>query len=324
MNKRNLYIIGNGFDLYHGLQTSYISFAKYLFENDIELYDSLLKYFELPDIDNENSNIKIWSDFETKLSKFDFRQVLDDYSGNTSGPSEDEVSERGLNALQINMEKFNIKLINNLIQNMNSFIQDRTYPNDLSKKKIYLKPNSLFLNFNYTDTLERIYKIKKTQICYIHNKSENEESRVIIGHGTNPSNFNEKKSKPPTGLSNLELRAWNDDMGDNYDFYYEIAKNEILSFFVETFKNTEKIIKENDDFFKRLMNVNNVYILGHSISKIDFKYFKKVINQVDKNSIWNISYFKEIDKNKHKVKFLKLGISETNLKLIKIDELKIS
>lgn len=111
MNKRNLYIIGNGFDLYHGLQTSYISFAKYLFENDIELYDSLLKYFELPDIDNENSNIKIWSDFETKLSKFDFRQVLDDYSGNTSGPSEDEVSERGLNALQINMEKFNIKLI---------------------------------------------------------------------------------------------------------------------------------------------------------------------------------------------------------------------
>lgn len=50
---KNLYIIGNGFDLYHGLDTKYQTFAKYLAENDSEVYDLLLTYYGLPDISED-------------------------------------------------------------------------------------------------------------------------------------------------------------------------------------------------------------------------------------------------------------------------------
>ena len=41
MNEK-LYIIGNGFDIYHGLSTRYQSFAFYLQDNASEIYDLLI------------------------------------------------------------------------------------------------------------------------------------------------------------------------------------------------------------------------------------------------------------------------------------------
>lgn len=44
--------------------------------------------------------------------------------------------------------------------------------------------NSLFLNFNYTDTLEKTYNICSENILYIHGKALNGD-RLIIGHNDN-------------------------------------------------------------------------------------------------------------------------------------------
>ena len=43
-----LYIIGNGFDLFHGLNTSYKSFGFYLKGKHSEIYDYLIEYYGLP------------------------------------------------------------------------------------------------------------------------------------------------------------------------------------------------------------------------------------------------------------------------------------
>lgn len=66
MRKINhLYIIGNGFDLYHGLPTSYGNFRDYVKEHDAKLYDLVDKYFLY------NTNSDFWSDFESNLGNFD-------------------------------------------------------------------------------------------------------------------------------------------------------------------------------------------------------------------------------------------------------------
>ncbi|MDH8676952.1 AbiH family protein [Fusibacter bizertensis] len=43
----NLNIIGNGFDLYHGLPSSYKNFAKYLIKTEDEFYEDFCKIYRI-------------------------------------------------------------------------------------------------------------------------------------------------------------------------------------------------------------------------------------------------------------------------------------
>ena len=54
-----LYIIGNGFDLFHGVKSSYGSFRKWLQTHD---YDTYQTYETVCDYD------ALWSDFETGMA----------------------------------------------------------------------------------------------------------------------------------------------------------------------------------------------------------------------------------------------------------------
>jgi len=77
---KNLYIVGNGFDLYHGLDTKYQSFAKFLAKKDNEVYELFLKYYGLPDISEDivtKEEYASWATFELSLANLDYEQVLD-------------------------------------------------------------------------------------------------------------------------------------------------------------------------------------------------------------------------------------------------------
>jgi hypothetical protein len=47
---KKLYIIGNGFDLYHKIKTKYSDFQTYISENEMELENFFEQYFEF-DVD---------------------------------------------------------------------------------------------------------------------------------------------------------------------------------------------------------------------------------------------------------------------------------
>ena len=67
-----LYIIGNGFDLYHRIPSSYREFGTYLKANDRDTYQVVERYF---DVDAE-----FWSEFEARLAAFDSDTLTDDAS----------------------------------------------------------------------------------------------------------------------------------------------------------------------------------------------------------------------------------------------------
>jgi hypothetical protein len=322
---KNLYIIGNGFDLYHGLDTKYQSFAKYLAKKDNEVYELFLKYYGLPDISEDivtKEEYAAWATFELSLANLDYEQVLDDHSDSIANPGADDFRDRDWHAYQIEMEMIIEKLTQKLIEKFNTFILNVNYPNNIDDKKINIHPQNLILNFNYTSTIEKYYNISEYDICYIHNKATKNDFKIILGHGTDPVNFLVKNPEPPENLSEEELERWRDAIADQYDFSYESAKSEILKYYTKAFKNTDNIIIQNSPFFKKLSNVENVYVLGHSISEVDIKYFETVVNTVKKDAKWFVTYYCDHEKQKHFEALMNLGIVSQNLTQLKMEELK--
>lgn len=322
---KNLYIIGNGFDLYHGLDTKYQSFAKYLAKKDSEIYDLILTYYGLPDISEDpitDDEYAAWAKFEIALADLDYKQVLEDHSDSVANPAADDFRDRDWHTYQIEMKLIIEKLTKELIEEFNDFILNIKYPTSIDDRKIKILSQSLFLNFNYTETIEKYYNISEKEICYIHHKAKNNGSEIILGHGTDPSNFVEKEPEPPENSTEEELEHWRDEMADQYEYSYVSAKSEILSYYTKAFKNTEIIMNQNSDFFNKLSDVENVYVLGHSISEVDIKYFERVQNIVKKDTKWFVTYHSDFEKQKHFETLTRLGIESKNLKQIKMEGLK--
>ena len=73
MKEECLYIIGNGFDLKHGMSTKYSDFKRWLFDNGrIDVIQELQKAFPAQ---NGDAYI-LWSDFEKALGLYDINVVL--------------------------------------------------------------------------------------------------------------------------------------------------------------------------------------------------------------------------------------------------------
>ncbi|MFY1611802.1 bacteriophage abortive infection AbiH family protein [Macellibacteroides fermentans] len=325
---KTLYIIGNGFDRYHGLDTSYQSFAFFLQDKHEQIHDYLINYYNLPYLDRDNildDSYYQWSEFENKLASLEFQEILDDNTDYLANPESPDFRDRDWHAYQFQMEKIVDDLTENLFKAFKEFILKVEFPETIKDKKLYLNKSSIYLNFNYTNTLERYYDISTDNILYIHKKANNPNDTLILGHGINPDNFSIDSAipEPPEDLSDEEYDEWEQNISDNYDFSYETGKDELLTYFLKSFKKTEEIIQNNDSFFQSIQDINGVVVLGHSLSGIDKPYLTKVFKSIRNKKVkWTVSYFTENEKVTHKIKLIKLGLSENQIDLIKISNKK--
>ncbi|MDH1365943.1 bacteriophage abortive infection AbiH family protein, partial [Acinetobacter johnsonii] len=75
-----LYVIGNGFDVHHGLDTKYTSFGLYLKKNYRDVYNLLLEHFGFTDLDPDFPSSMLdplWSEFESSMSGLSTDSVLE-------------------------------------------------------------------------------------------------------------------------------------------------------------------------------------------------------------------------------------------------------
>ena len=75
-----LHIIGNGFDLAHGLPTSYWDYHQFLMDNgEAWFVDMMENYFgNMPSLDNHSQQGNIlWSDLERALGEYDIDDIFD-------------------------------------------------------------------------------------------------------------------------------------------------------------------------------------------------------------------------------------------------------
>lgn len=322
---RKLYVIGNGFDLYHGLNTRYQRFACHLAECNSELFELLNMYYGLPDIrlsTTTDEEYGMWSRFEEILADLDYNRVLDDHSDLIANPSAEDFRDRDWHNYQVEMEMIMTRLTSELKSEFANFILDVQYQIDVESLLLDLDPKSTYFNFNYTETLQRYYKINPENIFYVHNKAEPNNDSIVLGHGTDPDSFKEPEEEAPEGLTEDELEEWKEHQADNYDYSYESAKQEIHGYYFASFKNTEKIIADNMDFFSNLRDVTTIYILGHSLSQVDIRYISTLRECTSDDVNWIVTYYSASEKKLHLSALLELGILEKNIKQVMMMDLK--
>lgn len=258
--KDKLYIIGNGFDLAHRIESCYCKFKKYCEMKAPEYFNTMNYIYE--------NNVKLWSQFENELANINKTKFKD-------------LIERFIKPYYIRTRKCDCSklAIEDIVDYLwpNIVFRDWVHSINISEctRLIEFGPEtSLFLNFNYTKTLEKVYGIPTDDILYIHgtfNKDNGlDVNAITVGHGMSAEDVDRK-------------------FGNDDDEMTKELKNLVNHFR----KDTSKIINDNAEFWSSLKDVNDVYVFGHSVAEVDLPYFKKVIESIKPDASWHISVHKK-------------------------------
>lgn len=297
MNNSRVYIIGNGFDLHHGIQSSYSNFKTYLKNMDRNIFEAVETYL------SPKNN---WSDLEESLASLDSDYLTENASDFLVSYGADDWSDSGHHDYQYEIEQIVESLSSRLKSHFSDWIIQLDIPNhnEVSPNILKINPNVTYLSFNYTNTLEKIYGVQKSNTLFIHGYAKN-QSDLILGHGWNPIN----------------IPALNEEDYERLDARV-IEGNEIINrYFHKTFKQTSKIIQANAMFFNNLTTVSEIYILGHSLSHVDIEYFQAIVKHVNSNDVqWTVSYYNNEELERHQQTMSNLGVS-SNIKFIQLSDL---
>lgn len=260
-----LYIIGNGFDISHGIKSKYSDFKKFVLENEngnfVDLMDTFFSQKE-----------DFWCDIEEALGDYDEKNIYE-----FCKPDEEIDLDHTMRDIA-RAEDGPDWLFKPELDKFTEEFHDWVNQIDISvAKPLYSLPlNSKYLTFNYTETLEHVYNIPSQQICHIHGSRLKNKEKYVIGHNS--------------------LRDENTHREDDGDMPFEVdTMNKIIGWMNELYKNTKAIIKEHSDFFSKLANIKCVVVKGHSLNNIDWPYFDEVASVVDKKARWVFNCFSNED-----------------------------
>lgn len=296
---KKLYVIGNGFDKAHKLKTDYWYFRLYLkrYAEDFLRELERLYGFSPMDLDDYHVSTKksalkkhgekllydwLWKSFEESLGTLADGEIDSICDSAINSMSDIEFGGIGdtLNEYFDKQFKFILELQNYLFRWAK---QIRLNKAAVLKKSLQNNDTDLFLTFNYTPVLERVYGIKPSQICHIHGGIPPYCSTPpIIGHG----NLNAIDQR----------RKWQKECADLFDEGGESKNRAFVEFYKKTLKDTDREIFLNIGFFNRLDDVGEVHVIGHSLGAVDMPYFKKIIEQTDDKTRWFVYYHDENDR----------------------------
>ncbi len=293
-----LFIIGNGFDIGHGLKTEYNHFRDHLLEkfdvssssmdsdffyevpaiemhpkrgyiiNHSEIVEFLvriisegLREVNQPESDEEEDKIVDWNNFEKALARLPLEHCFEDTEVTSRDEGEDSPHYGRTLANQEQRAKDIEESISQLEEYFEGWLRGiEEKIDEVNRKKEGFATlccrESFFLTFNYTKTLEVVYKISEEQVCHIHGKI-NDTSELVFGHG-----------------EELILQESNIE-------YEETPIQDCCGSILNKFrKDTTKWIDEHEEFFCDLENagesIHQIYSYGFSFSQVDIPYIEKI------------------------------------------------
>lgn len=290
---KECYIIGNGFDLHHGLNTSYENYKKYLMEENPEYVkefdDFLERYvFVKENYTSEDPPIEKWSELEKyteRIYDYDLNEILDEA---VESVSKDEDRAGYWHDIQYMCEVYS-KWINGIRTSFADWI--RTIECEKGKKdnSLFLNQKALYLTFNYTATLEQLYDIPAQNILHIHGDVNHE---IIFGNDKEPNEEIHDNRLPIHHGSDWRIneatQILNDVLKETHAYY----------------KNTLSIIKANREFFEEIRQCKTIIFMGFGFGEEDSNYVKEIFYGNDCVAKVIIYYYAKEDRKKfhHKVK----------------------
>lgn len=274
---RHLYIIGNGFDIHHKINTGYLQFREWLEINNTSV---LMTIDELFGFCNNNW----WKEFEKNLANAIISDIVqEEVTENYPDFGSDAFRDREWYDAEHAVENRLSYAYDDIRSAFQEWITNLEKGDKSRKIKISTK-NSLFLSFNYTNTLEYLYGINNKDILYIHGKAGCEDE-LVLGHG---ASYND--------IQKLLNNSYPTNLEEGDDFITQRAKDAAICGVLNQKKDVTKIIKKNEDWFKKLKDVTHVHFYGHSFGDVDLPYFRKILSSVSPTAHIEISAYCEKDK----------------------------
>ena len=251
--KCTLYIIGNGFDMYHDLKTRYHDFRDWLKNCH---YDDFVCDMEKMFPALSDNEYLLWKDFEAALGEFKLLEIHRKFfQGKDDGFHDEDTYKMVVNRISPTLSD-----IPNLLRKWIDDIDELE-----AYRKLELSGESLFLSFNYTMLLENVYSIPPNQVLHIHN-SIGCKDKLITGHNSSFS------------TSDAEKQCW----GANEEQSVQLIAREMENLR----KPVGKLITHHKHFFNSLQNISNVVVFGHSLSSIDRPYFTQIQRNIRDFAHW--------------------------------------
>jgi hypothetical protein len=261
----NLWIIGNGFDLAHGLRTKYNDFKEYLDEYNPDLKSVLEEGCYDPNF--------LWSQFEDALGYLDYDYLLDVYRAEVDiGLDSPGLCARNMIQTIVDIRR----ILEELPEALNEWIStiDITDIEQLPLINTYMtETENYFINFNYTSTLECVYNVDYNRIYYIHGSQYNEDS-LVLGHAgpVYPSNYDEVNGEliySPSEQAAIDFSMDElIDLDDEKERVHEMLRK----------VSHESLLKLNKFLERYGSQINRIVSFGFSYGDADMLYIRTLIN----------------------------------------------
>ena len=307
-----LFVIGNGFDLAHGLKTSYLEFKNFVYQQsynsqvDVELdkmseiRNSFFYEFEIPSSTTGNhgeelyndrevakkyyelislivKDKKDWSDFENSLAKignieFELNSFYD-----AEGELDYSQTAYYIEDFSETLKKFYQYATNSLFSGwINTISESEEYEHLLAVKESVSNSKEVaqYLTFNYTMVLEDKYGIREEDIFHIHGSIKTKE--YLVGH-------------------NVEEDAKED--------FNPLSLNSYIDSSIEAVRKPVKARLESNamkNFLERISDVTEIYFIGFNLKEQDSPdklYFQRIFEILPNVKVFIDDFSKDDEKS---------------------------
>lgn len=322
MNK-TLFILGNGFDLFMGLQTSY--YMSLLFEVDGKSYNENLENEEKTVCNKEvkknkidiarltsrlkdnlffqflisssvvKDNIKMWKDLENKIK--DYVDVVTDYLefNKTSEKYKEFIKMIDDYIKKNNIEKNNIEYKICLLNHLKKF--EHYFGNNFISSRNKFASDKKNNKNEFEDKIYNFFNLKNQEVYVISfNYTTYLKCFISEFNDTNFFNIHGTSKEPIFGIG----------------FYGEYPEKYNL-FIKENRYDENKTI--NKKYLNELPNdINKIIIFGHSLSELDYSDFKNIFNKFKERLFYIDIEFRYFEYNNDKSE--RLNIEKNSEKLL--------
>ena len=324
----NLFIIGNGFDISHGLETKYEYFQKYLNVVESRLSNNqeskrILKFL-IDTIDDAQVFDKYkWTDFETSLNYLDFTNYLESFRmyNEIYGYRDCDDRYEDFETLDSNLEyqgllactteeadylDYRIDYRNNteVKEFVKSALDKQTEIESINEQSaLQISKDCSYLNNYFSEWVNSIEinkNIKRKKDFY--NLINSDNSIFLTFNYTKTLELlyevNSDKICHIHGIQGGNIIFGHGQEEREVDYRTYVGSEYILESVYESYKkDTSKIIIENKEFFDSLRGqVDKIYSYGFSFSEVDLPYIRKICESIEtENVVW---YINDHDKRK--------------------------
>lgn len=217
----------------------------------------------------------MWSEFERAMGKPNTTEMIE----------QSEVVTEGMPSINIrdHMDvywKEQFGFISKLQDYVREWIESIDTRDVRCKKKSLVGSDDYFLNFNYTDVLEKVYRIEN--VLHIHGGVSSVcDIPPVMGH-CNKQDI-------------VQHRKWAKEADEEYSEAEASILDAVADYLETIYKDTKEHILLNHQFFDKLSNVKRIIVFGWSGGDVDIPYLKEIIQNVNDDAKWTVYWYDEKD-----------------------------